>query len=363
MDSHLPTASGHVRKKTGAAPKTLKRILVVRTDRIGDVVLSLPVVWSLRRSFPDARLGMLVSAGPGELIRSIPFLERVIAEGLPAGGIRSDIRLFKTLRAGRWDAALVLHPTLKLALILVLARIPLRVGTAFRAYSFLFNRRIREHRRPSTRHEVQYNLDAAAAIGADVSDPVFKLPVLPEAADRIRKILDERSIRSGWPLVIIHPGSRGSALEWSPEKFRELASRFLDQWSAEVIVTGGRDEQEVVDRIAGGLSGRIHTMAGHLTLTELAALLARADLFVSNSTGPLHIAAAVGTDVIGLYPPLITARALRWGPFLKKNSTLTPPKDSECRTCIGKRCPLWNCMNRISVDDVWNLAVQKRKKQ
>ena len=342
--------------------RATRRILVIRTDRIGDVVLSLPVVTALRQTFPEAHLTMLVQPYVREVVEDQPDLDAVALDDEEGCGLGSTFRLVRKMRTGKFDAALLLHPTLRLAAAMALARIPLRIGTGYRFYAFLFNRRVCEHRKDSQRHEAEYNLSLAGVLGADVSRVVFRLPVSSEAGRHVRQKLETLGIRDRDALVVLHPGSKGSALEWPRERFGLLAERLVAETGTQVVVTGAEGEEEIVAEVAGEEAERIHGMAGCFRLKELMALLKMADLVVANSTGPLHLAAAVGTEVIGLYPPVTAMRAKRWGPYGKKECVLVPDVP-ECVRCSGRRCPEWNCMAMIPVEEVLRLARDKLKQK
>jgi len=334
------------------------RILVIRTDRIGDVILSLPVITALSRSLANVNLTMLIHPGVRDIVEDYPGLDDVIIDKWDGEGIRGFIKLVHTLRLGRFDVALCLHPTLRLATGLYMAGINQRIGTGYRFYSLLFNRRIREHRKNSLRHEAEYNLSLAAALGVDVSDISLHITVLSSIKKAVLKRLEKMGIGSKRPLVVLHPGSKGSALEWPGDRFAQLADRLVCELGAQVIITGGEGEVGLVNGVAQKASEHVWTMAGVLNLKELAALFKVADLLVANSTGPLHIGSAVGTEVIGLFPPLTPASARRWGPFNRESSTVTPDLP-ECRSCRYKKCSKWNCMELISVEEVLKLAKEK----
>jgi ADP-heptose:LPS heptosyltransferase len=144
--------------------------------------------------------------------------------------------------------------------------------------------------------------------------------------------------------------------------FAELSDMLVRRFDATVLITGGASECELFRSFEALAKEPVHSLIGELTLKELAALLKRADLMAANSTGPLHIGAAVGTSVIGFYPPLRAANVQRWGPWGQLNSTFTPPKE-ECLKCTGQSCPAWNCMRLITVEEVMRFAgeILKRK--
>jgi len=335
------------------------RLLIVRTDRIGDVVLSLPTVTALRRAFPRAHLAALVQPSVQEVVACQPDLDSILLDGPLERGWRGFFRLVIRLRRERFDAAVLLHPTWRLALALRLSGIRIRAGTAYRAYSFLFNRQVREHRKVSQKHESEYNLSLARAVGADARRVEFRLNVPNTAAAAVRSFLNGTPIGFRRPLVVLHPGSRGSALDWPPTRFADLADR-LAEAGVPVVLTGGENEIDAVDRIVRQSASKPVSAAGRFDLKGLCALLKRADLLVSNSTGPLHLAHALGTEVVGFYPPLTPAHPRRWGPYGRMDSVLMPGRP-ECRTCRRRRCPDWNCMDRISVDGAWAMVSGKLK--
>ncbi len=342
--------------------KSINRILVIRTDKIGDVVLSLPVVSALRNCYPESTIAMMVQPGVREIVEDYPGLNSVLYDTPEDHNLQGFIRLIRTFKQGSFDAALLLHPTLRLALAMVFAGIPIRIGTGYRFYSLLFNRRIIEHRKDSRRHEIEYNLSLAEAIGADVSEILFRIHVLPEAIDRVTEILNEMGVEPDRPLVVLHPGSKGSALEWPRRAFGELAERLTTELNAQVILTGGKGEQGVIDEVLRPVSEKVWTLVDSLTLKELVALLKKADLVIANSTGPLHLAAAVGTTVIGIYPPCAPMHARRWGPYGQLENVLIPVVP-ECRRCVKASCVYWNCMEAVSVGRVFQLAGEKLHKR
>ncbi len=338
--------------------RSINHILVIRTDKIGDVVLSLPVISALRNRYPESTITMMVQPGVREIVEDTPGLDSVLYDTPEDHNLRGFARLVRIFKQGRFDAALLLHPTIRLALAMAFAGIPIRVGTGYRLYSLLFNRRIFEHRKNSRRHEIEYNLSLAEAFGADVSKISFRIPVSPEATDRVTDLLNEMGIDTDKPLIVLHPGSRGSALEWPRRAFGELANRLTTELNSQTILTGGKGEQGVIDDVLRTVSEKVWTLVDHLTLKELIALLEKADLVIANSTGPLHLAVAAGTSVIGIYPPCTPMHARRWGPYGQLQNVLVPDVP-ECQRCVKASCVFWNCMETISVDRVFQMAGKK----
>ncbi|HTP14041.1 MAG TPA: glycosyltransferase family 9 protein, partial [Bacteroidota bacterium] len=275
------------------------------------MVLTLPVVDVLRKAYPASRISFLARTYTRDLLVDQEGIASVICyddERLRAFG-----RMLSELRQLRFDLAVVAYPRFRIALLLWLAGVTIRLGTGYRWYSILFNKRVYEHRKTAEKHELDYNLSLLRHLGMEV--PPSIRPALSisgrcvEAAEMERQRLQ---LSEDKPVVILHPGSGGSARDWSPENFCTLAAR-LSGIGFQVVVTGARGEESLVGRVTNGLDN-VKTSVGRLGLKELAAFIKKVALFISNSTGPLHIAAAVGTPVIGFYPPIIACSPGRWGP-------------------------------------------------
>jgi heptosyltransferase-3 len=328
-------------------------ILIVRTDRIGDVVLSLPMIAVLRRRFPSARVSMLLREYTRELAEG-QGLDRILL--YDRGGVpKPFFRMLRELRAQRFDLVIVSYPTFRLTSLIFASGIPLRVGTGYRWYSMLFNKRVYEHRKTAEKHELEYNLSLLSALGVEAEENV--VPVLSLAENHhaaAQQVLDEWQIGAAEQIVVLHPGSGGSARDWSPEKFGQLARR-LHADGYTVVVTGGPGEKTLVQRVALAAGGNLRQLVGRLSLRELAAFLRRAELVVANSTGPLHLAAAVGTPVVGLYPPILACSPKRWGPYTDKRAILVPDPE-QCPRCKGGACQGNDCMETITVAQVLEAA-------
>jgi heptosyltransferase-2 len=342
---------------------SIKRILVVRTDRLGDVLLTLPMLPALRACFPDAHIAMLLRRYTGEVMEGNPHVNEVIwydhnAERVPF------FRMCALLRAQRFDAAIVVYPRLRLALLMFCAGIPLRIGTGYRFYSFLFNRKVFEHRKDAKRHEVEYNLNLVRELGCDVPrdfKPEFFVDIPAVAEESVRVLLQAHGI-AGKPFIILHPGSGGSAREWPAENFGSLAAKLSAETGCRVLVTGGKGEEAKVADVVRAADGSAIGVAGKLAVKELAVLIRSARLFVSNSTGPLHLAVAMNTPVVGLYPQHTAMSARRWGPYTGNKVVLVPDRPLDCQTCV-ENLTVCECMASISVEQVFTAARTLLKNQ
>jgi len=328
-----------------------KHILVSRTDRIGDLILSLPVFQSLKASFPGVKITALVSPYAREVVEAHPDVDQVEllsrADTLP-----TLMWKFRTLQC---DAFLALYPRSVIAAAAFAARIPVRVGTAYRWYGFLYNKRIRVHRSRCERHESDYNLDLVRALGAERLKPYPTFPVTPSDREYVRRLLKEKGLAPGERLLVVHPGSKGSALNWKPEKYAEAVARFSRLENVRVVVSGGPGEEKTLQRLLYALPSNVRppaTLVDECSLKQMAGVLKNAACVLSASTGIMHLAAAVGTPTVSLFGGSFTTTPVRWGPIGNRSLVLRPD-GLRCPECRKGVCRQHDPMEGVSVDRVY----------
>jgi len=324
---------------------------------MGDVILSTPTLTALRQKFPGAEIGMMVAPYTQDVIDGHPDLDFIMIyeDKVKYQGFFGFWMLVKDLRNQNLSRIYLLLPRFRLALAAFFAGIPVRVGTAYRAYSFLFNQPIKLHRRKSGQHEAELNLQMISP-DATMQDFDLKFHIPQQAAVRVQSLLDEYNIKS--PFVVLHPGSGGSAQDWPWQRFGQLAHHIGKLRKVSIVLTGHEKEKEIIDKIENYCDYCLYRLDGLLTIKELAALYKKAEAVVANSTGPLHLAVAVGTLVVGLYCPLLACHPDRWGPYRRPNSVIMP------ESCVNRpvsesRCFEENCMDNISVETVLSKLMEK----
>jgi heptosyltransferase-2 len=303
----------------------------------------------LKRRFPGAKISVLVRQYTRELVEHHSCVNEVLVYEHED----SLVSLWSTLMSVRsrdFDAAIIPYPRFRPTLILFLAGIRIRVGSGYRWYSFLFNRRIFEHRKDARRHEVEYNLNLLQALGITADrEPEFEFAIPPRAQEVADAVLARNGVAVSDRFAVLHPGSGGSAREWPAEKFSMLGSQLIHELALKVVVTGGKGEEALVRKVVNGIDGPRAAVAGELSLMELGALIRRAKVFVSNSTGPMHIAAAVGTPVVAFFPPILQCSPIRWGPYMQRKKIFVADAMS-CPLCKGSPCRSNVCMDQITVE-------------
>ncbi len=335
----------------------VKNILLVRIDRIGDVLLSLPMLPLLRRSYPNARISVLTRRYTRELVDHHSCVDEVLIYE-HEDNIRSLWTILKELRKRCFDIAVIPYPRFRPTLLLFFSGIRIRVGSGYRWYSFLFNRRVFEHRKDGKKHEVEYNLNLLRPLGIEAQGhPEFEFSISSSARNAVDSMLAHQSVSPQEKFVVFHPGSGGSARDWSGENFSKLGNEVHRRLGVKVIVTGGKGEEALVRRIIDGMTGSPLSVVGKLSLMELGELIRRAKVFVSNSTGPMHIAAIVGTPVVAFFPPIVQCSPVRWGPYTEKKRIFLA-ENKNCELCKGSPCRSNVCMDQITVEEVF-FAIEK----
>jgi len=337
--------------------KTPENILIVRTDRIGDVILSLPMARLIKKHFPGCRITFLLGEYTKELAVDHPFVDEVLVlkERDKKNLLKSNIEM---LKKKSFDVCIVVSPTFLTALMIFLSGIKIRIGSGYRWYSFLFNKKIFEHRKYASKHELEFNIDLLKAIGIDeqVSEEnvKFDLQVRASSIESVKNILKDSNVDLNKKIIIVHPGSGGSAIDLPVEKFSELVNKIIQHNDVNVILTGSKNEFDICNAVKGN-SNAIN-LAGKFILSEIVALISMCSLFASNSTGPIHIAAALGKSTIGFYPKILVCSPQRWGPYTTKKVVFLP--EIQCNDCKREQCEKLNCMNSIDIDDVMKTVVK-----
>ncbi len=328
-----------------------KHILVARTDKVGDLLLSLPVFQTLREAFPEARLTALVSSYAKEIVQNHPAVDNVeILE--PGESLFKLATRFKTLAP---DIFISLYPRPNQVIAAWMAGIPIRIGTAYRWYGFFLNQRVKVHRSVCDRHEVEYNLDMVRPLGVVPAMEKIEFPLSDNERSFAKDLLKEKGIDYGTPYVVIHPGHKGSALNWKPERYGQAISQ-LSYRGRKVVITGGPDETPLISQVMTHVRGlgkdqKPVLLIGECTLRQLAAVYEGADCFLSGSTGTMHLAAAVGTPTVALFCPIPATTPVRWGPWGNK-STVLMPRNLQCPDCQLGHCVLHDPMDAIKVEEV-----------
>ena len=327
---------------------TTKKILIVRTDKIGDVVLTLPLAGILKNKLPGCKITFMVKEYTKPLVEANTQVDDVLIYDEEFGFDNT----LKEIKDKNFDTCFVVHPRFRLALLLKLAGIKNRIGSGYRWYSFLFNKKIFEHRKYGTDHELHHNINLLKLIDIDTeiteNNVEFNLQPDDNSIQSVEKELAIQGIQTDKPFIIIHPGSGGSAVDLPFSHFKKIVKELAHDLEYNVVITGSENEKEICDSIMA--KNNAYNLAGKFTLPELIALISKAMVLVANSTGPIHIAAALGVNVVGFYPKIPASSQKRWGPYTSRKRVFEPNID--CSNCTREQCEKLNCMSSIKTTDV-----------
>lgn len=328
-----------------------KRILVVKLDHIGDVLLATPVFSNLRKSFPDTELHALCGKWSRVILDNHPHVDRVIEYNSPIfcrtghpATFRNALRLFKLLRRQNYDMLIELRGDWRIIWYSLLRFTPMRLCRA----SLQIAHKLGLHRL-SGLHETTRNLDVLNQVGipTTIQNTTFSISTIDkEWADNL---FTKVNFVSEFPVVSIHPGSPNILKRWIPGRFAELADWLIEQKEAQIVFVGVQDEISIIKHIQNQMRGESTNIAGKTSIPQLASILQKSDMFIGNDSGPMHLAAAVGTQTIGLFGP---GNPHRFGPVGEKCQIIQ--KKHDCPPCSGNKCRYGEegCMSKIRVPDV-----------
>ncbi|PKN51209.1 MAG: lipopolysaccharide heptosyltransferase II [Deltaproteobacteria bacterium HGW-Deltaproteobacteria-13] len=330
-------------------------ILIVKLSAIGDVIHTLPSLAALRRLYPDAHITWVIEEAAADLIKNHPHLDEVLVSGrkrwnkdFRGGQLRRPLREFrsflKTLRQRPYDLVIDFHGLFKSSIIVLLSRGKRKLGyDSMQELSGLFlNEKIPED---MNKHAVDRYLDFPRYLGAKIDNAQFVLPSHEEAEVKVQNLLRKYNLEDK-KFIAINPVALWETKLWNNEKFARLADLIHDQLQMKVVFTG--NEKKSIEDITSFMTTEKINLGGETSLPELACLYKKTQLVISTDSGPMHLAAAVGTPVIALFGPTDPARTGPYGPGHRVIRTQLP-----CSPCFLKKCPTKKCMEDISAGQVF----------
>ncbi len=328
----------------------VNRILAIRLDRIGDLVLTTPALRAIKETYPESFLAVLVRRYTKDIVEGLPFIDEVIVfEDHKADALAAYLRNLK------FDVSLGFHPDILANSLACRAGIPFRIGYRFCGTGIFLNVSLPDDRKRRVRHEVESALEVAAKINAKPKDKALSIAVNKESEIFADKFFRENDFVSGL-VVAIHPGSRQGYIRWSKDRFAQVADRLAQERMAKILFIGSSDETGLVNEVRFLMKEKGRA-AVNLKLADLISVIKRCSLFVGNSTGPMHIAAALKVPVVAIFGNIHPKDSYQeWGPWNDRH--IIVHKDMACKKCHPGDCLSYECMDRISVEDVFGAAIR-----
>lgn len=326
-------------------------IIIRMPNWLGDVVMATPVIAETRNAFPEARLTVMCQSNVAPLLQEDPHVDELYAFHKPSGWMhREPYRdIIKALREGHYDLGILLTNSFSSAWWFWRGAVERRVGFSNDLRDLLLTQAVPPPRKIEQQHQVVTYKALLQALGVRVSDRLPRLYVTEEEVARVHVLLKQQGITPDHILVGINPGAAfGSAKCWLPSRFREVTHRLLENPSVRVVYFGDAAGAPLVQDICLGMPERVVNLAGKTTIRELMAFIKVCTVFLTNDSGPMHIASALGTPLVALFG---STSEVKTGPFGK--STVIH-NHVECSPCYRRECTKgFECMKTIEVDTVF----------
>ncbi len=328
-----------------------KRILVVKLDHIGDVLLATPVFSNLRREYPNSEIHALTGSWSRIILENHPDVNRVFeynsprfCRSAPSTSLKDAFQIYRELRYKKYDLLIELRGDWRFAMFALLRvsskrlnRASLQIANKFGSAQF------------SSKHETIRNLDVLKQSGIPTPIQNTTFTVTSEEEKWASDFLKSHQIKTEDPVVAIHPGSPVPQKRWITDRYAELADWLVTHKRAQILFVGVKDEIPIINEIKGKMHGESVNIAGETNVSQLASILLKCDILIGNDSGPMHLAAAVGIQTIGLFGP---GDPERFGPVGEMCFIIR--KKPDCPPCSGKVCKFGSegCMSKIHVADV-----------
>jgi heptosyltransferase-1 len=340
-----------------ASRREYERILVVKLSAIGDIIHTLPAVAALRQAYPEAWLAWLVERAGANLLRGNPDLDELITvdtRGWRANwwmGLRHIWYLTRHLRRANFDLCIDFQGLIKSALLAYCSGAPQRVGfprqLCREPLSALFTNAHGPLIDPRV-HVVDQAVELLKALDVTTTERRFTIPLSEADEHFAERVWRDVGLRSDVPVVILHPGAAWKTKQWGELNYARLNDALIRRFQVRTLLTWGPGEESVVQHVVRA-AGYAPAIAPATTLLQLAALMTRSRVFVGGDTGPLHLAAAVGTSTVALFGPTSPQRNGPYGP-----GHVILHRELPCSHCYQRTCNHWECLPAIDVDMVVN---------
>ncbi len=340
--------------------ESTRSVLVISLKRVGDAVLSIPAFRAIKQNLPKCQVTVFADAYIMDILEEIPYVDAVVPYSKRSTFLEKA-KSVRKLSYNSFDLAvdLTCDYTFEGALWTWLSRAKFRVGYDIWERGFLFNLPVQHDKGPV--HAIDEISNIVKKIGLETKDKTLKIKPSKEARDAVQKFLREKGIKNRGPIIGIHPGGYYLTQRWLSERFAEVADNAVEKHSAHIVLMGGSEEEEIIQQIK---TQRIHPSIVFFNqpLGDLLALIQSCRLLICNNSGPLHMAAALGTPTVSTMGPTIPER---WWPQGEDHVVLR--KDLPCMPCNEGRCRLktLDCMKLITVKDMIeavDIQISKAKK-
>jgi ADP-heptose:LPS heptosyltransferase len=335
-----------------------KRILLTRMKYIGDVVLTTPIIHTLRDAYPDAYIAYLGDAKAVSLLEQNPHLNEIIPFDFSKDSLFYQMKMYAKMFRGTYDLTIDLYSNPRSALMTYATRANVRIGGDTRGRGNLYTIKISDDGK--LKSAIEYHYQSLKPLGIEPKYYKTEIFLTDREKSEASEFLRSLNVDPTKNIVAIHPGATWPNKIWLKEKFSGLIDALVQDTDCEIIISPGPHEEELTAFLAKNHTSRVHILP-LLPVRKLASVLSRCSVFVSNDCGPMHIGVAVGVKTVGIFGP---EPIEIWFPYNRKEGHLPMFKKIFCSPCRTTKCfrqgeETLECMKLISVEEVFN-AVKER---
>jgi len=336
-------------------PSNIKKILLIRLRRIGDVILTTPAVSALREGFPQAFISYAVEKPYKELIEGNPGLNKIIVLEKNQT-LKNFIRLTRLIRKEKYDVVLDFHGGPRASLITLFSRAKLKVGYKVKYKNFIYHTKVPRSFKTGHIHSVKNHINLVKALGVKVKSPLpLYIPQATKAeAKKVETFIKENKLE-GSKVITIHISAGNKYRDWGVDNLIQLVNLLAQRLSVKIVLIGTKEDQKAEQDILKRSKVRLSSAVSKFNLREIKELISRSSLFVGPDSGPMHIAASTSTPIVALFGPTLPAH---FAPWQAKAHLIE--KEFDCRPCRQRSCIYedFRCLKSIKPEEVYEACIR-----
>jgi len=333
----------------------IKKILLIRLRRIGDVILTTPAISALRQGLPTASISYIIERPYRELVEGNPNLDKVIVLEKKQS-LRGFLKLIRLIRKEKYDVVLDFHGGPRASLITLFSKAKLKVGYKTKYKNFIYHIKLPRSLKEGYFHSVENHINLVKALGVEVKSlPPLYLPKAQKTeVEKVKKFIEENGL-GGSKIITIHISAGNAFRNWGVDNIVQLTNLLAQRPDVKIILIGTSEDQKAEEEILNKSTSSLLSLVGSLNLREVKELISHSSLFVGPDSGPMHIAASTSTPIVALFGPNLPAFNAPW-----QAKAFVVEKELDCRPCKQRNCVYedFRCLRSIEPEEVYQACLR-----
>ena len=336
-------------------PSQIKKILLIRLRRIGDVILTTPAISALRQGIPAASISYIIERPYRELVEENPNLDKVIVLERKQS-LREFSKLLRLIRKEKYDVVLDFHGGPRASFITLLSKAKLKVGYRIKYKNFIYNIKLPRSPKEGYFHSVENHINLVKALGVNVKSlpPLYLPQARKTEVEKVKKFIEENTL-GGSKIIAIHISAGNAFRNWGVDNLVQLTNLLAQQPDVKIVLIGTSEDQKAEEEILKKSTASLLSLVGRLNLREAKELISHSSLFVGPDSGPMHIAASTSTPIVALFGPTLPAHFAPW-----QAKAFVVEKELGCRPCKQRNCIYedFRCLRSIEPEEVYQACLR-----